>query len=474
MIETLWSLAAAAGHSRPAFYRDGSAITEGGYSLENPRTSWDRIFETEPGYTGKVVTEQTALQATAVWACVRIISGAIGRVPLLTYQQSRQGKVRAEDHYLWPLFMRAANPYTSAYRYRRMMQAWTLLWGNAYSEIQISGRGQVTALWPWRPDRVEVTDEQGRPPEIPPDPLKRMNGEGLVYTYRMNDGTRVSLPGSRVLHLRGLETDGFMGLSPVRVTRQSIGLGLAAEEYGARYFGNNGRPGGFITTPLKLGSEGRKNLRESYEDLHRGLRGAHRVAILEEGMKYIDVGIPPEDMQFLQTRQFQAIDIARIYGVPPHMIAELSRATFSNIEHQGIEFVKFCLGDWFKNWEEECTMSLLSQREAATTFLEFYPEALLKGDLPSRYAAYAVGRNGGWLSRNDIRQKENENRIKGGDDYLTPLNMQELGAETPAPAADPAAEETNPDNPDNQPTPAKKKQTTPPAAVDGDEPTDED
>lgn len=424
----------------------------GGYSLENPRTSWDRIFQVEPTYTGKAVTELSALQSMAVWACVRIISSAIGKIPLLTYERTDDGKRRAPEHYLWPLLSRTgcANPYQSAYRWKRQMQAWALLWGNAYAEIEISGRGQVTALWPWRPDRVEVwSGSPGNSPEIPKDTPQRDAGLGIMYTYRMNDGTEITLPAHRMFHLRGLEMDGLVGVGPIRAARQSVGLALAAEEYGARFFGNNGRPGGFISTANKLGAEGRKHLRESFEDLHRGLRGAHRVAILEEGLKYTDVGVPPEDMQFLQTRQFQAIDIARLFGVPPHKIAELSRATFSNIEHQSIEFVGDCLGDWMSNWEAELTMSLLSAREAQTIFLEFFPEALLRGDLPSRYAAYNIGRQGGWLSVNDVREKESMNRIEGGDRYMQPMNMEDV-ATAAAEAEDPEGDDL--DTPDDDDT----------------------
>jgi HK97 family phage portal protein len=400
---------------------DMNNLTAGGYSLENPRTSWDRIFEVEPTFTGKQVTEASALQSAAVWACVRIISSAIGKIPLTTYRQTDDGKERATNHYLWNLLRRAPNPYMTAFRFKRMMQAWALLWGNAYAEIEISANGRVVGLWPWRPDRVRVCGD------VPlTDAAARDSGMGLFYSYRLNDGTEVTLPGHNILHIRGLETDGVMGLGPIKVARQTVGLDQAAQEYGARFFDNNGRPGGFLTTANKLGSEGRKNLRESFEDLHRGLRGAHRIAILEEGLKYQDVGIPPEDMQFLQTRQFQAIDIARLFGVPPHKIAELSRATFSNIEHQSIEFIQDCLGDWFENWEQEIECSLLSAREASTIFVEFNADYLMRGDILSRYRSYSLGRMGGWLSVNDVREKENMNRIEGGDRYMEPLNMQDV------------------------------------------------
>jgi HK97 family phage portal protein len=440
-----------------------------GSSLENPRTSWDRIFEVEPGYAGKIVTPVNALQLAAVWRCTTLIAGAIARVPLLPYRRTTMGKELARDHYLWPLLTKQANPLMTAYRFKRQMQTWLCLWGNAFAEIEISGRGQVVGLWPWRPDRVRISGDALFNTNDPADPNQ------LTYTYTMADGTCVSLPGSHILHLRGLELNGIVGLSPIKSCRQSLGLAMAAEEYGARFFNNNGKPGGVLMAPGKLGPEARKNLRDSFEDIHRGLRGAHRIGILEEGLKYQDVGVPPEDMQFLQTRQFQAIDIARLFGVPPHKIAELSRATFSNIEHQSIEFVSDCLDDWFSNWTSEGESSLLSTRETmgdqqglGAIELEFYIDRLMRGDMVARYTAYNIGRNGGWLSRNDIRDKENQNRIPDGDDYLTPLNMVPLDE----PAGDsPDPEDPEPTEPDadDEPAdpPAKKKKQTAPAAAEG-------
>lgn len=409
-------------------------------AAENPRTPLSQIFSMEPNPAGISVTERTSLQLAAVWRCNTLISGAIGRTPFLSFERTDMGKELARGHYTWPLFTREANPHMTSYRFRRLMQTWVNLWGNAYAEIQISGRGQVIGLWPWRPDRVTISLPGGGTPDAP-----LMNSaNSLIYTYTTSGGTRVSLPGDYILHLRGLETDGIMGLSPIRAARRSIALAAAAEEYGARYFGSGSTPGGILEHPGKVGKQAAENLRSSWEDIHRGLKGSHRLGILEEGMKYHEVGIPPEDMQFLQTRQFQAIDIARLFGVPPHKIAELSRATFSNIEHQSIEFVSDCLADWFANWESQCTSSLLSQREVdgvnglGGIELEFQVDRLMRGDMRGRYAAYATGRQWGWLSKNEIREKESMNRIADGDDYLTPLNMTSQ-AEPPADPVDPEA-----------------------------------
>lgn len=402
---------------RTQFRDDPSA--KPGSSLENPRTPWDRIFDIEKSYAGKSVSEISALQLAAVWRCVNIISGTNARTPFLPYRVGDEGRKVARDHYLYPILMKKSNPYMTAYRFKRVMQAWTLLWGNSYALIDESGRGQVTALWPLRPDRMKpiaIYDTDGR--------MTR-----LAYQFTPSNGSPVIFRDYEILHLRGLETDGVVGLSPIRANRQGIALGMAAEEYGARYFGQGVHVGGWVEHPTTLSATARKNVEEHYGDLYSGLHGSHKIAVLEEGMKYHEVGVPPEDMQFLQTRQFQAIDIARLFGVPPHMIAELSRATFSNIEHQGIDFVNTCMGDWFANWEQECGAQLLSDREGQTIELDFYEQGLLKGDAESRFNVYMLGRQNTILSPNDCREMEGLNRIDQpwADDYMQPLNMSPAG-----------------------------------------------
>ena len=437
MIQTLKSYASSAGHASlwdPPVKRadDPSAIP--GQSLENPQTSWDRVFETQKSYSGKSVSEISALQLAAVWRCVAIISGTVARTPFLPYRRTPKGKILARDHYLWPLLTIEANPFMSAYRFKRIMQTRACLWGNAHALIVESGRGQITELWPLRPDRMkakEKCDSKG-------------NISGIIYEYTLNNRELVTFQGREILHIRGLETDGLNGLSPIAANRQAIGLGLAAEEYGARYFGQGTHVGGWVSHPGPLSPTAKKNLGETLNDLYGGLHGAHKLAVLEEGMSYKAEGIPPEDMQFLQTRQFQAVDIARLFGVPPHMIAELSKATFSNIEQQGIDFVTQCMDDWFSNWEGECTTALLSPREISgftntatgetySIELDFYEQKLLRGDQASRYAVYSIGRQNTLLSSNDCREMEGLNRIDEpwADDYMQPLNMITAGEDKP-------------------------------------------
>lgn len=422
MIETLGSLALQAGHDLGDLRSD---------SLENPRTPLSRVFDSTPSYTGKNVSEISSLQISAVWACVRILSGAVAKTPFLTYRRvDGSGKHLAPDHYLYSILKQSANPFMSAFRFKRLMQTWVLLWGNAYAEMEINGRGQITALWPWRPDRTRVT----------------VIGNDLVYTYQMDSGETVSRPSSLMFHLRGLEVDGFMGLSPIAQARQSLGLALAAEEFGAKFFGNNGRPGMVLKHPGKLSDLARKNLIEGWEAMHKGLQGSHRMGVLEEGMEIQEISIPPEDAQFLVTRKFQISEIARWYGVPLHKLAELDKATNNNIEHQGLEFVQDSCADWFSNWEQECEHTMLSQRERGSIVLGFDPSNLTKGDFKSTAEGLAIARQNGFVNADEGREKLGMNPIgeeAGGQKYIVQLNMQELNkvgtAADPNTAPKPAA-----------------------------------
>ena len=238
------------------------------------------------------------------------------------------------------------------------------------------------------------------------------------------------LTDDRVWHLRGLSNDGLDGYSPISLMRQAIGLSMAAEKFGAKFFGNDARPGGILLHPGQLGDEAAKRLTETWESRHGGLSGAHRVAVLEEGLSYKEIGIPPDDAQFLETRKFQVNEIARIYRIPPHMLADLERATFSNIEHQSIDFVTHTIRPWLVRWEQSIKQNLMVPADRDRYFAEFLVDGLLRGDTKSRYEAYAIGRQNGWFSADDIREMENLNPLPDGkgEEYLIPLNMIPAGS----------------------------------------------
>lgn len=363
---------------------------------------------------GVSVTPDKSLQLSAVYACVQVLASSVAQLPLIIYERDGEAKQRAMLHPLYSLLHDSPNPEQTSFEFREMLMGHLCLRGNAFAEIEWSSSGQVVGLWPLHPDRVRVERD-------------RESGE-LLYHVTTPGYKTVTLLQYQVWHLRGFGTDGVMGLSPIALQKQAVGLGLAAEEFGARFFGNDARPGGILQHPGELSDGAYDRLREGWLARHGGLDKAHRTAILEEGMTYQQIGIAPNEAQFLETRKFQVTDIARIFRVPPHMIADLDNATFSNIEHQGISFVVHTLTPWLVRFEQSIALNMMTPAERARYFAEFLVNGLLRGDISSRYQAYATGRQNGWLSANDIRRLENMNPVADGDTYLVPLNMMPAGA----------------------------------------------
>ena len=374
---------------------------------------------------GVDVDERTALNSSVVFACVRILAETLATVPCHVYERQERGKSRAHSHPLYHILHDQVNPEMSAFTFFETLQGHIGAWGNGYAEIHRNGAGEVIALWPLRPDNTY--------PE-------RVN-KRLVYRTVIGDKGYV-LPKDKVLHVAGLGYDGLVGYSPVAMARQSVGLSLAAEKYGAKLFGNNARPGGYLKHPSKLSADAQKRLIDSWESRHSGLDNAHRLAVLEEGMEFQTVGIPPQDAQMLQTRKFQVADIARWYRMPLHKIQEMESATFSNIEQQAIEFVVDTMLPWIRRWEAAIRTQLLTPMEREKYFAEFLVEGLLRGDTQARYTAYATARQWGWMSANDVREAENLNPLpqEQGDIYLVPMNMiaasQTTQVEAPRPPED--------------------------------------
>lgn len=379
-------------------------------SIEKPAvpitsTSLSALLDGPTTATGRSVSASTAMKASAVFACVRVRAETVASLPWVVYRRlSGGGKERDPSHPLYELLHDQPNPEQTAIEFRENLIGHLDLWGNAYAEIDWDARGRVRALYPLRPDRVTEEERDGQ----------------VYYVVTLPDGERKGLPAWRVWHTRG-----FMGQSVIANARESIGLALAGEEYGARFFGNDSRPGGVLKSPKVLTKEAAKNLKESWEAAHSGLSNRHRVAVLEEGVEWQQIGIAPEDAQYLELRQFQVVDIARFFRVPPHKIASLERATFSNIEHQSIEFVVDCIRPICVRLEQSARRCLLTTEERPTWIAEHVIDGLLRGDTASRYQAYAIGRQWGWLSADDIRELENQNPLPDGQgqSYLVPMNM---------------------------------------------------
>ena len=390
--------------------------------------------------SGKNVTERSAMQMTAVYSCVRILAEAVAGLPLHLYKYTTEGgKEKAIDHPLYRLLHDEPNPEMSSFVFRETLMTHLLLWGNAYAQVIRNGKNEVIALYPLMPNKMSVDrDENGH----------------LYYTYYRgsdeaikNKEFAVILQPSDVLHIPGLGFDGLVGYSPIAMAKNAIGMAIACEEYGAKFFANGATPGGVLEHPGAIKDPQR--VRESWQAAFGGSSNSNKVAVLEEGMKYTPISISPEQAQFLETRKFQINEIARIFRVPPHMVGDLEKSSFSNIEQQSLEFVKYTLDPWVIRWEQSIMRALLSNAEKKDYFVKFNLEGLLRGDYQSRMNGYAIGRQNGWMSANDIRELENLDRIpaeEGGDLYLINGNMLPLkDAGAFANTTDNDGKEENPD-----------------------------
>ena len=369
--------------------------------------------------SGKKVNERSAMQMTAVYACVRILSESIASLPVHLYCNEAEGsKTRAVKHPLYRILHDEPNPEMTSFVFRETLMTHLLLWGNAYAQIIRNGKGEVIGLYPLMPNRMTVDrDAFGK----------------ICYRYQMQDSDAhtgktgsVTLKPSDVLHVPGLGFDGLVGYSPIAMAKNAIGLSIATEEYGARFFANGATPGGILEFPGTV-----KNPESIRESWNKGFSGnnAHKVAILEEGMKYTPISISPEQAQFLETRKFQIDEIARIFRVPPHMVGDLEKSSFSNIEQQSLEFVKYTLEPWIIRWEQSLNRALLTEKEKPDYFVKFNVDGLLRGDYQSRMNGYAIARQNGWMSANDIRSLEQLDLIPdelGGNLYLINGNMTKL------------------------------------------------
>lgn len=394
--------------------------------------------------SGQYVDEEQALRYSAVWGCVRIISETIATLPWQTFQKTKNGRKEVDSNISWMLQMQP-NAEMSPFVFKELMYRRALLCGNSYAEIERDNAGRPVALWPICPTRVYPRrDEDG----------------ALVYYVNDIEQGQVEIAPADMYHLKGPGGDGLVGYSVIRMAAESIGLGMAMQEFGSSFFGNGAHVGGALMHPGKLSDAARENLQKSVKNSN-SRKSAMSLRVFEEGMKYERIGIPPEDAQFLESRKAQVVDICRWYRVPPHKLAELDRATWSNIEQLAIEFVTDAIVPWCCRGEQEADAKLFGRNNRGTMYTKLNVAALLRGDMAARYSSYAVGRQWGWLSPNDVRELEDLNPIPNGDMYLVPANMTtpallkkgpQATAQTAPNAPDPNANQSEP-----QPIPNKAR-----------------
>lgn len=426
-------------------YADG-LVTRGMWPGDDPR--WERMFGNyaEPVAAGVDVDEDTALTIAAVFAAVRVLAETIASLPLPVYRRlTPRGKERNRTHPLYALLHDAPNEEMSSFSWREATMSHVLLWGNGHSYIQRTGDGQqIKALLPLNPTRVKVK--------------RRDTTNAVYYEYYDNDGTMHEIAQRDMFHLHGLGFNGLTGYSVVSKARESFGLGMAAERHGAAFFGNGAHFSGIFEYPTTFEDEAaRKRFRRDWNAMYKGPAKAGKPLILEQGMKWTQTSMSNDDAQFLETRKFQVSEVARWFRIPPHMLGDLEKATFSNIEHQGIDFVVHSLRPWLVRFEAEIQRKLFAESERNIYFAEFLVDGLLRGDTKSRMEAYKVGLQNGVYSLDEVRELENLNPLdEGGDVHFVPLNMQTLeqAVKEPEPQPDftPVDDDDKPD--EDMPQPA--------------------
>jgi HK97 family phage portal protein len=390
------------------------------------------------GSLGLQVNEHTALQISTVWACVRVIAESIAMLPADVIERSNGRRSEVSDHPVSWLLNMSPDGEIPAFHAREALQQWALLWPGGYAEIERDRAERPANLHLIAPDRVEA---------------KRDSAGRLVYAVTQDDGRRVEIPARNMLHLRGPSWDGTDGYGLIKLARRSFGLTAGMEIFGSSFFRNGAQLGTKYTTEQRMTPEQIAELRQQIEKLHTGAANAFKTAILHSGLKTLDSTMPLKDAQFLEGRRFQVLEVARWFRVPPHLVAELERATHSNVEQEQLAFVAHCLLPWAKRFEAEVNIKLFGRNQAGRQQVKLNFGALLRGDMKTRFEAYRIAREGGWMNADDIRELEDRNPLPDGQGkpYLVPSNMslmRELAARAdkaeadatapaePAPAAD--------------------------------------
>jgi HK97 family phage portal protein len=357
--------------------------------------------------SGENVNEFTALNYSAVWNAVSLISGTISTLPLHLLRKSNKKTVQVIENPLFRVMHSQFNPLMTAQVGREVMAAHILTWGNCYAEKVVSPySGEITELWPIPPNRVKPKMQDGN----------------IIYVITVGS-KEIELGRENILHIPGLGFDGFMGYSVINLARKSIGLSMAMETYGSLFFSQGTHPDVTIRHPRTL--EDPKTFMESFSSQYSGLSNSNRVLLLQEGMELEKIGIPPEDGQFLESRQFQIPEIARWFNLPPHKLKDLTRSSFNNIESEQISFVTDTILPWLIRFEQNYDLQMLTDPQKIKQMMYFHHnvDGLLRGNSKDRAAYYRIMFQLGAMSSNDIREKENLDPIDGGDEHFVPLNM---------------------------------------------------
>lgn len=368
--------------------------------------------------TGIVIDENEALKYSSYFAANRVLYETLATMPVILYKDSSENRERATKHPLYKLLHRQPNKYMGAYEWKELMAYYYLHYGRAYALKVFGSDGYVKELRPLDPTKMTT---------------KLVNGS-KVFIYRPDGQKEVPYLQWEIFHVHGFSADGVDGKPTIELHENSIGLGMAIEEYGSKFFANDASPGGFLKHPGKLSDDAYKRLLVWWDKRHKGVSNKHKLGILEEGMEFNKISSDPEESQMMDSRKFQRSEMASINRLPPHLIGDLEHATFTNIEHQSIEFVKYTMLPHFTRWEQAFTTQLLPEQEQETYYFEFLVDALMRGDMQSRFQAYQIAINNGFMSINDVCKRENMNKIEGGDKHYIPMNLIDINEPKPEPA----------------------------------------
>jgi HK97 family phage portal protein len=378
--------------------------------------------------TGEVATSDTAVREAAVMACTRVLSESVAQLPLQVYQRSGRSKKIVRQHPLYYLLHDAPNDNLTSFSFRETGQANLCLRGNTYAFIEYDKKGEILALHPIFADRIRAFSYTKTHKSY----STLLPGSKIAYEYKSTDGKIEIFLSHEVLGINGLSFNGLFGLNPIAAQRQTVELAMLAKKFGTKLFVNGAHIKGVIEHPQKLDKPAFEKLKDSWNEAFSGVANSHKTAILEQGAKYNQIAMTSKDAQWLELRKYQRADIAGFYRVPLHMINDLERATFSNIEQQSTDFAIYSLTPWLKRWEQRMNQRLFTREERIEQglYVEFNLEGLLRGDSEARASFYASGITNGWMTRNEAREKENLNPMDGGDELLVPLNMQAVGTQS--------------------------------------------
>jgi len=390
-------------------------------TLSNP-SQWmiDWIAGGEPSASGIKVNAEKALTYAAVWRAINKISRDVAKLPLFVYTRTDDGRDVVGGHPAMKLLRRRPSEYMTAFTFKQVLTSHALLQGSGYAAINRKG-GVPTSLTLLLPEHTE--------------PI--LEGAKLYYKTRIHNNGRATeyiIPSDDMIHIRGLSHDGITPYSVIKLAKETLGIGLAARKYGAKFFANNGKPSLLLKHPGRIGDDGIKALRKSWGENYAGLDNAHKVAILEEGMDAVVMGMNHEDAQFLETRQFEIREIAAWFGLPPHFLGDTTRQGYASLEQENQSYLDDTLDGWLCTWEHEVHSKLFTEQEKRSGKLtvEFKRQAIVRADLETRYAAYAVAINNRFMNPNEVRALENLNASEGGNEFLVPLNVGQGGADNQA------------------------------------------